>query len=284
VTPPVLHAEPLRDVGGELLEGPSWEPGRERLLFVDILRSERLTYDWRTAEVTRVPGGDMCSAWIPRRGGGSVVATRDALVLLDHAGAVEGTIGLEADRPENRANDAKCDPRGRLWVGTMALEEKEPTGALYRIDGGAPDRVIAGATIANGLGWSPDERRMYWIDSPTREVAVLEYDADRGEPTDRRVLVDVSAFDGVPDGMSVDAEGCVWVAFYGGGAVRRFSPTGEHLATVSVPAARTTSCAFAGPGLDRLVITTAAAPDGTGGDLFVCDPGVPGLAVPAYEG
>jgi len=283
VTPTVLAAELLCDVGGELLEGPSWERRREQLLFVDILRSERLTYDWRTAEVTRAPGGDMCSAWLPREGGGSVVATRAALLLLDETAALERSIALEADRPENRANDAKCDPSGRLWAGTMALEEKEPTGSLYRLDGGPPERVIGDVTISNGLG-TPGARRMYYVDSPTRRVDVLDYDADRGEPSGRRPLADVSGFDGVPDGLAVDGEGCVWVAFFDGGAVRRLSPAGEHLATIALPAARPTSCAFAGAGLDRLVITTAAAPDGTGGDLYVCDPGVPGLAVAAYAG
>jgi len=284
VTPPVLRTELLAEAGGELLEGPCWDAGRARLLVVDILRSERVTYDWGTGDVSRGSGGDMPSAWIPRRGGGSVVATRAAILLLDGDGAVERSIPFEADRPENRANDARCDPRGRLWAGTMALEEKEPTGALYRLDGGPPERVIGDATISNGLGWSPDARRMYYIDSPTRRVDVLDYDLDAGVPRDRRALADVSAFDGVPDGLAVDAEGGVWVAFFDGGAVRRFSPGGEHVATIALPAARPTSCAFAGPGLDRLVITTARAPDRTGGDLYVCDPGVRGLAVSAYAG
>jgi len=204
VTPPVLRTELLAEAGGELLEGPCWDAGRARLLVVDILRSERVTYDWGTGDVSRGSGGDMPSAWIPRRGGGSVVATRAAILLLDGDGAVERSIPFEADRPENRANDARCDPRGRLWAGTMALEEKEPTGALYRLDGGPPERVIGDATISNGLGWSPDARRMYYIDSPTRRVDVLDYDLDAGVPRDRRALADVSAFDGVPDGLAVE--------------------------------------------------------------------------------
>ena len=284
MTAPVLEAEVLCRVGGELLEGPCWDAGGGRLLCVDIFRSERLTYEWATGEVSRAPGGDWCSAWIPRRGGGSLVATLTAILLLDAAGAVEASVALEPDRPENRSNDAKCDPRGRLWVGTMAFDEKGPTGALYRLDGGTPERVIGDVTIGNGLGWSPDARRMYYIDSPTRRVDVLDYDVERGAPCNRRPLADVSAFDGVPDGLAVDAEGFVWVAFYGGAAVRRFSPDGAHVATIALPVARPTSCAFAGERLERLAITTATAPDGTGGDLYVCDPGVAGLAVSAYAG
>jgi sugar lactone lactonase YvrE len=272
-----LRAELVCRVGGELLEGPCWDDGR--LLLVDILRGERLALPWPGGELVRVREGEACSAWIPRRGGGSVLACRGGVRLLDRDGALERTIAIEADRPGNRSNDAKCDPRGRLWVGTMADAGDVPDGALYRLDGAGITRVLHRVTISNGLGWSPDGARMYYVDSPTRRIDVLDYDVATGEASDRRPLADVGDLEGVPDGLAVDAEGCLWVAFHDGAAVHRIAPDGERLASIAVPAARPTSCAFVPGGL---AITTAAAPDGTGGDLYLCDVGVAGLPVGAY--
>jgi sugar lactone lactonase YvrE len=125
---------------------------------------------------------------------------------------------------------------------------------------------------------------MYFIDSPTRRVDALAFDPDRGEATDRTTFVDTSAFPGLPDGLAIDAEGCLWIAMHEGAAVRRFSPEGRHVGTVAMPVARTTSCCFAGPDLDRLVVTTARGADGAGGDLFVVDPGVVGTPTVAFAG
>ena len=272
-----LRAELLCHVGGKLLEGPSWVEGEVR--FVDILSAEYLSFDFVTGELRRHACDETCSAWIARQSGGSLLACRSALRVYDAAGEEERRLPLETDVPGNRTNDAKCDPRGRLWVGTMSDEGDRPDGGLYRVEGDEVERVLAGTTISNGLGWSPDGSRMYYIDSPLRRIDVFKYDLDTGRPTSRRTLADVAHHAGVPDGLAVDAEGCLWVAFHDGAAVHRFSPGGDDLGTVSVPAARPTSCAFIGDELDRLAITTAAAPDGSGGDLFVCIPGVAGLSV-----
>jgi hypothetical protein len=137
-------------------------------------------------------------------------------------------------------------------------------------------RVVESTTISNGLGWSPDGRRMYFIDSPTRRVDAFDYEPEDGTASARRPLFDTSAFPGVPDGLAVDDDGCLWVAMYGGGVVLRLSPDGRHVGTVNMPVAKPTSCCFAGPALDRLVITSARDADGSGGDLFVWDPGVAG--------
>jgi sugar lactone lactonase YvrE len=167
----------------------------------------------------------------------------------------------------------------------MADDERPGAGSLYRVD---PDRslrrVLSGVSIGNGLGWSLDGRRMYFIDSPTRRVDVLAFDPDRGEATDRATFVDTSAVPGLPDGLAIDAEGCLWVAMHEGAAVLRFSPDGRHVGMIEMPVARTTSCCFAGPDLDRLVVTTARGADGTGGELFVVDPGVVGMPTVAFAG
>jgi sugar lactone lactonase YvrE len=167
----------------------------------------------------------------------------------------------------------------------MAEDEQPFAGSLYRVD---PDlaltRVLEGTTISNGLGWSPDGRRMYFVDSPTRRVDVFDFEPEAGTVSGRRPLVGTSSFPGIPDGLAVDGEGCLWVAMHDGAAVIRISPEGEYLATVVVPVARPTSCCFAGPELDRLVITSARDAGGLGGDLFVCDAGIAGLPTTAFAG
>jgi sugar lactone lactonase YvrE len=144
--------------------------------------------------------------------------------------------------------------------------------------------MLDGVGVSNGLGWSPDGTRMYYVDSPTRRVDLFDYDTAEGTFSNRRCLVDTSEIAGFPDGLAVDAEGCLWVAFWDGHAVHRFAPGGDLIGSIEFDSARPTSCAFAGEALDRLVVTTAAAPDGTGGDLFVCTPGVAGLRVADYAG
>jgi sugar lactone lactonase YvrE len=277
--------ERLADIGGQLLEGPCWDAGAARVLLVDIKGRQLLAHDWASAELRRIDVDVPCSAWLLRASGGTVAAGRAGLRAVGPDGLGELLVEIEADVPGNRSNDAKCDPAGRLWYGTMAEDEKEGAGSLYRIDADhGVTAVLTGVTISNGLGWSPDGGRMYYVDSPTRRVDVLDYDVEAGHAENRRPLVDVSFVAGVPDGLAVDSEGGLWVAFHDGHVVCRFGPDGTHDETLRMPAARPTSCAFAGTGLDRLVITTAAAPDGSGGDLYVCETGVSGAPIPAFAG
>ncbi len=276
----------LARVGGELLEGPAWDAARGRVLFVDIPGRRRHAMDWDSGAVaTWEEDETVATAWIPRSAGGTVLAERRGIRLADDDG--DGTLALEveADRPGNRSNDAKCDPAGRLWLGTMADDESSGAGSLYRVE---PDlaltRVLTDLTISNGLGWSTDGRRMYFVDSPTRRVDVLDYAPEDGSASGRRPLVDAGSLAGDPDGLTIDGEGCLWVAMYGGGALHRFAPDGRRLASLEVPAERVTSCCFAGPDLDRLVVTTARDDEGRGGDLFVADFGVAGTPTVAFAG
>ena len=158
-----------------------------------------------------------------------------------------------------RFNDAGVDPAGRVWAGSMHIAEAEPLGELYRLDpGGRLNPVVKSVTVSNGLGWSPDGSRMYYADSPLRRVDVFDYDPATGEAFARRPFADLSAAEGVPDGLTVDADGCVWVAMWGGSALRRFTPDGEPDAVLPVPVSQPTSCAFGGPGLADLYITSAS--------------------------
>ena len=157
-----------------------------------------------------------------------------------------------------RMNDAACDPRGRFWAGTLAHDHRVGRGALYRLDcDGQVEMMLSDFTIANGLGWSPDEATMYLADSHPRVIHAFDFDADRGTVSGGRVFVSLAEEVGAPDGLTVDATGDIWVAVYGGGCVLRYSADGTLRDTLEVPAAQSTSCAFAGPGLHRLYVTTA---------------------------
>jgi sugar lactone lactonase YvrE len=172
----------------------------------------------------------------------------------------DGTLRTIADVAPagTRMNDASCDPQGRAWAGTLADDHHEGGGALYRLDrNGQIDLVLRDLTIANGMGWSPDGTTMYLIDSGPRVLYAFAFDADTGSPTARRVLVTVAEDLGAPDGMTVDAAGDLWVAIYGGGRVHRYRPDGALREVFTVPAEQTTCCAFGGPGLHWLYVTTA---------------------------
>lgn len=281
----IPRVEILARLGGRLLEGPAWDAPRARVLLVDIGGRRRHSVDWSTGDVTTHEASETETAWIPRSAGGTVVVCRRGVRLADDDGVGELALEVEAGRHSNRSNDAKCDPAGRLWLGTMPDAEDEPVGSLYRVDADLSlTRVLEGTTISNGLGWSPNARRMYFVDSPTQRVDVFAFDAASGEASNRSVFVPTTAFPGVPDGLAVDEEGCVWLAMHDGAALLRFSPDGRHVGTLDIPVSRPTSCCFAGPSLDRLVVTTAASDDGSGGDLFVCDVGVAGMPTIAFAG
>ena len=285
-----IEVEVAADIHAEVGEGPYWDEGSRTLLFVDIPPGRVHRLDPADGDVTTIEVGQAVGAVIPRASGGLVVAARDGIAELGPAGELSWLAPIEADRSSNRMNDAKCDPAGRLWAGTMAFEAEPGAGALYRIETDHSwEQVIDGVTISNGLGWSPDGSTMYYIDSPTKGVDLLDYDLATGAATGRRRVISCDDVDGVPDGMAVDAEGHLWVAFFGGGVVRRYDPDGGLVTEITLPAAQITSCAFGGEELDELYITSAArglsatelAEQPHAGAVFRCRPGVRGpLPVP----
>ena len=254
--------EPVGDVTAALGEGPYWVPEDDCLLWVDI-EGARLhrTYFPSRETVTDSPGP--VSAAFPAVGGGILIVGGAALTLLfpaERGGQwVPRTIAqVPLARDGIRFNDAGVDPAGRVWAGSMHVPETDPLGELYRLDpGGRLNPVVKGVTVSNGLGWSPDGSRMYYADSPLRRVDVFDYDPATGEAFARRPFADLSDAEGVPDGLTVDVDGCVWVAMWGGSALRRFTPDGEQDAVLPVPVSQPTSCAFGGPELADLYITSA---------------------------
>jgi sugar lactone lactonase YvrE len=191
-----------------------------------------------------------------------VLAVAGGFARLDwDSGRVDMLATVEADRPQNRMNDGACDPAGRFWAGTMALDERPQAGALYRLDpDGTVHTMLAGVTISNGIDWSLDGRRMYYVDSPTRRIDVFDFDPGTGAIADRRPFVEIPAEAGIPDGITVDAAGFVWLALWGGAALHRYAPDGTRERTVPLPVSHPTSCAFGGPDLDELYVTSARRP------------------------
>ena len=255
-------AEPVGDVVAELGEGPYWVPEDDCLLWVDIPRGELHRTYFPSEETLTVDLGAVSAAF-PALGGG--ILTAGGSRLMAHLPAERGerwtsrTISEVPAREGMRFNDAAVDPAGRVWVGSMHIAETDPLGELLRLDaGGTLTTVVKGVTISNGISWSPDGARMYYTDSPTRRVDMFDYDPATGEAFQRRVFTDLSDFPGVPDGLTVDADGYIWVAMHDGSALLRLSPDGERDAVVELPVTMPTSCAFGGPGMADLYVTTAS--------------------------
>ena len=280
-----LTAEPCSPVHVEHAEGPFWYG--DRFGWVDIMAGRLWVagFDGTTLTDPRsYDAGRPLGAAVPRAGGGWLLAAGSAFYGLDEDGTVTPLTDDLADASLVRMNDGKCDPAGRFWAGTMDYGEERPTGSLYVYDGAARTArtVLEGVTISNGLAWSPDHRTMYYIDTPTGRVDAFDYDESTGEISGRRPFAEVEG--GHPDGMTIDDEGFLWVALWGGGAVRRFDPSGRVAGTVHVKATKVTSCCFGGPGGTTLFITTSmrdlsadqrkAEPDA--GRIFRVEPGVSG--------
>ncbi|MFF7734755.1 SMP-30/gluconolactonase/LRE family protein [Streptomyces sp. NPDC007984] len=269
----------------ELGEGPTWDAANGRLLWIDILGSRLHTYDPATGRRTVRRTEQHIGAVKPRAGGGLVLNLRDGIGLLDPDG---GFRWLHHEPvPGRRANDAAVAPDGALWAGTMRYDEAPGGGTLSRVTGdGSVVVVLDDVAVSNGTGWSPDGRRMYYVDSPTRRVDVFDH-AD-GRITGRRTLTEIEEGAGFPDGLTVDAEGCVWVALWQGSAVRRYTPDGDLDRVVELPVPLVTACAFGGPDLSDLYITTARVgltdPPALAGSLFVVPGAGKGLAQPPFAG
>jgi sugar lactone lactonase YvrE len=277
----------------QLGEAPFWDERAGELLRVDITRGRIHAWDPATHRIATQEMAGEVSAVVPRAAApGRLVATGHRLLLCD--GTAQRTLAVvERDRPDNRFNDCKCDPQGRLWAGTMSRRRAPGTAALYRLQaGGEIERVIGGTTISNGLGWSPAGDRMYFTDSTTQRIDVLDFDAANGDVANRRALVEVDPHDGLPDGMTIDAEGGIWVCLFGGGAVRRYSPEGALAAAIGLPVTNPTSAVFGGAELRTLYVTTARhrlspeqlAVEPLAGAVLALDPGVRGLPGNRFAG
>jgi sugar lactone lactonase YvrE/DNA-binding IclR family transcriptional regulator len=275
-------------------EGPLWSVLDQRLYWLDILQPTLHASDPVTGSDTALPLTEMVSALAPRRRGGFVAAARSGLRVLDPVMGLGETLAVpEADRPGNRFNDGKCDRQGRFWVGTLALDATPDAGALYRIGvDGTAAAMVSGLHVANGLGFSPDGLCFYLADSARRRIDAFDVEPDSGALSGRRTFMQWPEGQGTPNGFAVDAHGCVWVAMWDGWCVQCLDPAGVLQRRVDLPVPRPTSCAFGGPNLGTLFVTSARvrlsadqlreAP--LSGSVFAIEAGVVGLPEPGFAG
>ena len=262
-TAPVRGADPRVECvlpwSASLAEGPFWSIDEQRLYWVDILAPAVHRFDPATGANETCPLPRLVSSAIGRRAGGLIVTTGEGVEELDFASrTLVKRVDPEAMQPENRFNDAKCDAQGQLWAGTMSLDAARNNGALYRIGADyAWQRMDTPFTVANGLDWSPDGRTFYFTDSSAGAIYAYPFDPERGALGKRRIFARIEPGDGRPDGLTVDAEGCLWSALWDGWCIRRFDPQGRVMQDLRVPVPRPTSVTFGGPDLKTLFITSA---------------------------
>lgn len=287
-------AELVHDAHAQLGESPVWDGRDSRLVWIDGFARTLHRFDPATRGDDPLPYELEVGAVAPRAAGGFVAAVGTGFGFLDaETGWIE-TLGELEDPALTTMNDGKCDPAGRFWAGTYDRDEEagRPIAALYRLDpSGAAVRMLEGVRLSNGLGWSPDGATMYYVDSLTRRIDAFDFDAASGAISGRRAL---ASFDEpvLPDGLSVDVDGHVWVAVWEGSRVERIAPDGSRSAVVELPTTHVTSCAFGGPDLTDLYITSAAcmltdearSADPHAGGLFCASVGVRGLPAVAFAG
>jgi len=293
-----MPASPRPDIAFDghatLGEGPVWDDEHQRLVWVDILPGLVHRFDPDTGGDHVFRAGKPVGSAALRHGGGLVLAVEDGFALLDPRWRrLDQVAVVEHPGPRARFNEGKCDPAGRFLAGTMAYDETAGAGAVYRL---GPDLAVTklwdGVTISNGLAWTAGGATVYYIDTPTRGVDVFDYDAETGRLGNRRRVVDVPAAAGFPDGMTIDTDGCLWVALWGGSAVHRYAPDGRLDTVLSFPATNITCPVFGGPGLDVLYVTSARdglderqlAAQPHAGALFAAHVGARGLPAMRFAG
>ncbi len=279
----------------ELGEGPVWVEREQALYWVDIKGHQLHRHHHQTGAQHSWPLDAQLSALAPRAEGGFVAATRNGFALLEFNGDtphLQLLGGPEQDLPSNRFNDGKADPQGRFWAGSMDDGECQATGSLYRLDTDLRWQVAdTEYVITNGPTFSPDGHTLYHTDTLRRRIYAFDMD-NNDQLQNKRLFLELKEGEGYPDGMTVDAEGCLWVCHWGGWCITRVSPSGERLARLKLPVANVTSCTFAGSKLDTLYITSARKglnpPElerqPMAGGLFRCQPGVTGLETPLFLG
>ena len=209
-------------------EGPFWDDAEKKLFFVDIVNKHIKIYSPSTTSVETVQFEQEISAVFLDQKSELIVAARDGIFAASRDGALETLLApIELDDPSIRCNDGKCDANGRMWVGTMAFDFTAGAAALFTFDSKILKEVVSDLTVSNGIGWSLDQRKMYFIDSPAKRVDIFDVDLESGELRNRRVFASLTDLDAFPDGLTTDEDGGVWVALFGGGEVRRFDACGE---------------------------------------------------------
>lgn len=275
-----------------LAEGPYWSADEQRLHWVDILAPSMITGDPATGSRVTTPMPELVGCIVPKRSGGFLMATESGIKAIED-GAIRTLAEPEADKPGNRFNDGKCDRAGRFWAGTLAINTVREQGALWRYDpDGGVHKMGSGFDISNGLGWSPDDRTFYFTDSGKKVIYAYDFDLASGSIDNRRLFAALPENTGTPDGLTVDSEGFVWSAQWDGWCVTRYDPEGKVERVINLPVPRPTSCAFGGPNLDILYVTTARirlsaqqlAEAPISGSVLAVNVGIKGLPEPMFGG
>ncbi len=283
--------EPLGNYMATWGEGPIW--WEDYLLYVDIEDHKVIRFEPDRNEETLWDAGERVGTVVPRASGGFVIAGDNGFAFLDPATSAKTPIAdPEPDKkPDNRFNDGKCDPSGRFWAGTISTVKKAGDAKLYMLDlAGQVHEKFASVTNSNGICWNSDATRMYYIDTPRKQILEFDFDNATGEIGEPRTLADTAAqgFESSPDGMTIDSQGNLWVAMCHGGLVLAFDPsTGAVLERIEFPCVETTAPAFGGPDLKTLYVTTGLKPgldEPNAGRVFAVDMEVAGVPGFAYQG
>lgn len=282
-------------------EGPWWDNNKKILYWTDGLGCKIHAYNVISKVNRTINVNQYVGCIIPREKGGFILALQYGLYFLDtYFEKLEKIIDPEEGVIDNRLNDGKCDSRGRFWFGSMSMipadkfEDIRPSGALYCIDKDLIVKKVANEIrVSNGIIWSLDNKIMYYIDSSTRKVVAYDFDIEKGEINNKSTVINIPEKEGIPDGMTIDEEGMLWVAQWGGYRVSRWNPNnGKKLYEVLLPVKNVSSCIFAGENLDELYITTARSglsneelsSQPLAGGLFMIKPGVKGIQCYKFSG
>jgi len=292
-----LSAERILKAKANLGEGPLWDHRAKVLWWIDILASRVHRFEPKSGKNDTWDVGQMVGTVVCRKQGGLMLALEDGFATFDtESGVAKVVADPESEKSDNRFNDGKCDPAGRFWAGTMNKGDALQlwTGALYSLDTDLSIRKhLEPVGVSNGIVWSKDAKSMYYIDTASKAVDRFDYDLETGNISQRQTVFKVPEEMGYPDGMAIDNQDKLWVAFWNGWQVARICPQeGKVIATIKLPVANVTACAFGGAALDQLYITTARvglsddelAKQPMAGDLFLGQPGVHGVESSSFAG
>lgn len=284
----MIKVEPVGNRVSKWGEGPLWWNGE--LLYVDIEGHAVVRFNPETGEEIELPVGERVGTVVPRENGGFVFAGDNGFNFLSESGEIEHIKDPETHKKNNRFNDGKASPDGRFFAGTISLTKTQGDASLYRLDPDGETSIAFNAvTNSNGIIWSEDGKLCYYIDTPRKNILAFDYDSGTGALTMERPVVDLSHMESSPDGMTIDSDGKLWVAFCHGACVRRYCPeSGEELQIVEIPAMETTAVAFGGNDLSELYVTTGihkTEVEEHAGKVFkVTGLGVTGVPASAFKG
>lgn len=255
-----LQPRPVLDHKCFLGESPLWDVQHQLVCWVDIIRGELHQYSPEKKSQRKVALNQMVGAIALTSNGHFVAALQHGIGFIDR---LTDNISMmhtpEETLPGNRFNDGKCGPDGRFWTGSMAFDETTGAGTVYCLQPDLSiDKKIEAVTISNGMAWNTRLGLFYYTDTPTQTIAVYDYDFSNGNISNKKIAITIPAEEGHPDGMTIDCEGMLWIAYWGGWKIARWNPhTAEKLLEVKLPVSKVTSCTFGGPMLQDLYITTA---------------------------